>query len=203
MHPKSLAQEALKSRFWRRSKSKGFSIESLMQIETFRPPSGPGPIRGVFGASQIRRSRRATTTDRGGSPRQDDRARQRDDDDVDDDDRCEKKSSCRRRRRSRSRRGRRRSIHENESASTATTTKSITTRRVRGERRTARSHSKRIRVIDDDNPSRSRRRRPLRRHDPKHNVKNSIGTAAAARTRIHGDSKNSNPTFGHLKSEQF
>ena len=56
-----------------------------------------------------------------------------------------------------------------------------------------RSHSKTIRVVGDEDPSRSRRRRPLRRHDPKRNVKNPIGTAAAARTRI------PNPTSGHLK----
>ena len=42
-------------------------------------------------------------------------------------------------------------------------------------------------------PRRPLRRRPLRRHDPKHNVKNPIGTAAAARTRI------PNPTSGHQK----
>ena len=42
-------------------------------------------------------------------------------------------------------------------------------------------------------PRRPLRRRPLRRHDPKHNVKNPIGTAAAARTRI------PDPTSGHLK----
>ena len=57
---------------------------------------------------------------------------------------------------------------------------------------------KRIRVDGgDDDPSRSRRRRPLRRHDPTHNVKNLIGTAAAARTKI------PNPTSGHLKVENL